>query len=451
MGSKAQNNKIIFGLKVRHKRTELGLSFAELSRHTGIAISYLNEIEKGKKYPKADKIMLLAAALGTTDAVLTSDEMPKNFAPVQDLLQSNFLNELPLDLFGIEMSKVVEIIASAPMRVGAFVSTLVELGRNYALREENFYFAALRSYLELHNNYFEDLEEAVRQFVRQNKIPISHSLSVHYLGGLLQKRFEINVVEDGLAPYPDLQHVRSVYVPKKRMLLLNGQLNETQKAFQLGKELGFNALHLTERSYTSSLLRVKTFEEALNHYKAGYFSAALLMHRDSFIKDVEQFLKRDKWDGQILISLMEKYQASPELLCQRLTGVLPQFFGLKKIFFLRFIEDTQTGKIEINKELHLDRKHQPHANGLEEHYCRRWISLTLLDDLKKLPVSQQTNYLTGVQKSHYYNTKDIYLCLSIARRVLGKNVSVTIGILVDAVAQTKIRFLNDPTVHRREV
>jgi XRE family transcriptional regulator, fatty acid utilization regulator len=229
MGSKAQNNKIIFGLKVRHKRTELGLSFAELSRHTGIAISYLNEIEKGKKYPKADKIMLLAAALGTTDAVLTSDEMPKNFAPVQDLLQSNFLNELPLDLFGIEMSKVVEIIASAPMRVGAFVSTLVELGRNYALREENFYFAALRSYLELHNNYFEDLEEAVRQFVRQNKIPISHSLPVHYLGGLLQKRFEINVVEDGLAPYPDLQHVRSVYVPKKRMLLLNGQLNETQK------------------------------------------------------------------------------------------------------------------------------------------------------------------------------------------------------------------------------
>jgi hypothetical protein len=186
--------------------------------------------------------------------------MPKNFAPVADLLQSNFLNELPLDLFGIEMNKVVEIIANAPMRVGAFVSTLVELGRNYALREENFYFAALRSYLELHNNYFEDLEEAVRQFVRQHRVPIGHALPVSYLAGLLGKKYEIEVVEDGLAPYPDLQAIRSVYLPKRRKLLLNGQLNEAQKAFQLGKELGFNALHLSERSNTGSLLRVKTFE-----------------------------------------------------------------------------------------------------------------------------------------------------------------------------------------------
>jgi hypothetical protein len=83
----------------------------------------------------------------------------------------------------------------------------------------------------------------------------------------------------------------------------------------------------------------------LNHYKAGYFSAALLMHRDGFVKDVEQFLKRDKWDGLFLIHLLEKYQASPELLCQRLTGVLPRFFDLKKIFFLRFVEDLKVGKI----------------------------------------------------------------------------------------------------------
>jgi XRE family transcriptional regulator, fatty acid utilization regulator len=452
MSNKAQNNKIIFGLKMRSRRTERNLSFAELSKQTGMAVSYLNEIEKGKKFPKADKISLLAAALETTSAELTSEEMPKSFAPVADLLQSNFLNELPLDLFGIEMSKVVEIIANAPMRVGAFVSTLVELGRNYALREENFYFAALRSYLELHNNYFEDLEEAVRQFVRQHRVPTGHALPVSYLVGLLGKKYEIEVIENGLAAYPDLQTIRSVYLPKRRKLLLNGQLNDAQKAFQLGKELGFNALHLTERSNTGSLLRVKTFEEALNHYKAGYFSAALLMHRDVFVKDVEQFLKREKWDGLFLIHLLEKYQASPELLCQRLTGVLPQFFDLKKIFFLRFVEDLTTGKIEINKELHLDRKHQPHGNGLDEHYCRRWVSVTLLDDLKRGVQTEKGDFLVGVQKSHYHKTNDEYLCFSIARKVGdAKHVSVTIGILMDAAAAAKIRFLNDPALSRREV
>ena len=68
-------------------------------------------------------------------------------APVGELLQSNFLNVLPLDLFGIELSKVVEIIANAPVRVGAFISTLLELSRNYALKEENMVIYLFRKYL----------------------------------------------------------------------------------------------------------------------------------------------------------------------------------------------------------------------------------------------------------------------------------------------------------------
>ena len=138
MSQKSQNHKIILGLKVRQLRTEKKLSFAVLSEQTGMSVSYLNEIEKGKKYPKDDKIQLLATALETTTDSLISAEMPQSLLAVESLLQSNFLSELPLELFGIEMNKVVEIIANAPMRVGAFISTLVELSRNYALREENF-------------------------------------------------------------------------------------------------------------------------------------------------------------------------------------------------------------------------------------------------------------------------------------------------------------------------
>ena len=152
-----QNSRIIFGLKVKQLRMGKGLSFAKLSKTAGMSVSYLNEIEKGKKSPKMDKVKTLAAALGTTYDELVSPILKGKLAAVGELLHSNFLNELPLDLFGIELSKVVEIIANSPSRVGAFISTLVELSRNFAFKEENFYFNAVRAYQELHYNYFEDI------------------------------------------------------------------------------------------------------------------------------------------------------------------------------------------------------------------------------------------------------------------------------------------------------
>ena len=39
------------------------LSLFGLSKLTGLSKSYLNEIEKGKKYPKTDKIVTLSEAL----------------------------------------------------------------------------------------------------------------------------------------------------------------------------------------------------------------------------------------------------------------------------------------------------------------------------------------------------------------------------------------------------
>ena len=56
MATKSQNERIIFGLKVKQFRQEKSMSFSELSKLAGMSVSYLNEIEKGKKYPKGEKI-----------------------------------------------------------------------------------------------------------------------------------------------------------------------------------------------------------------------------------------------------------------------------------------------------------------------------------------------------------------------------------------------------------
>ena len=470
MTNKAQYGKIIFGLKVHQLRESKNFSFSELSDITGISISYLNEIEKGKKYPKPDKVILLADALCISADALESPELPKNLQPLEELLRSNFLNELPLDLFGIELFKVVEMIASAPARVGAFIYTLVELSRNYALGEQNFYFAALRSYLELNNNYFEDLENAVTKFISDNNMPVCGNMPEHLLAALLKEKFGYHIVENGLDAYPALENIRAFFIKEKQKLLLNSRLTDAQRAFQFGKELGFNVLGLKERAYTASLLKVNNFDEVLNHFKAGYFSAALLMPRDSFCEDIAAFFQTEKWDeGAFFKKLILKYNATPEMLFQRMTNVLPKVFGLEKLFFLRILHPTSSNKFEINKELHLSGKHHPQSSSMNEHYCHRWISIGILtdselrifDDSKEeisSKINEQaeknlpfTNMRFGIQRSIYHKTGEDYICFSVAKSIGNIDSSVTIGILLDDKAREKIKLLNDVSIPSRIV
>ncbi|MEM6805455.1 MAG: helix-turn-helix transcriptional regulator, partial [Bacteroidota bacterium] len=52
MISSNQVISLIFGFKVRYLRQKFEYSYQELSKKTGLSTSYLNDIEKGKKYPK---------------------------------------------------------------------------------------------------------------------------------------------------------------------------------------------------------------------------------------------------------------------------------------------------------------------------------------------------------------------------------------------------------------
>jgi len=455
MKVKSQNERILLGLKVKQYRQGKDLSFAELANASGLSVSYLNEIEKGKKYPKAERLKSLAEALGISLEELTSPDLQNGLAPVAELLKSNFLNELPLDLFGIELSKVVEIIANAPTRVGAFISTLLEISRNYALQEENFYFGALRSYLELHHNYFEELEDAVVAFARKHGLPEGRPLPVALLRTLLENEYGYTIVERGLDPYPELQGLRSLFLPNDKKLLLNSKLNVRQTAFQLGKELGFQWLGLKERAFTSSILRGRVFEEVLNHSKAIYFSVALHMPLQAVRADMEVFFRQPRWNGEAFLAIMRKYDVSPEMLYHRLTNILPHFFGMKQLFFLRFVHQPDQGIFQMDKELHLSRKHHPHGNNLNEHYCRRWVALSLLHDLKSMQAEgKYADTLVRAQRSHFHHTEDEYLCITLARAAYpapDQNVSVTLGLELTPNLRRQVAFLDDPAIQRREV
>ena len=199
-------------------------------------------------------------------------------------------------------------------------------------------------------------------------------------------------------------------------------------------------------------MKVNNFQTVLNNYIAGYFAVGLLINRRTFIDDLKYFFNQPKWDKSYLLQLLLKYDVSPEVLFQRF-NILPKHFDMPKMFFIRMIHDPGAKEFHIDKELHLNRQHQPHANSLDEHYCRRWLSIS---QLQKLADKEQatTQVEVGVQFSKYTGTEDEYFCFTIARPAYfpsDNNVSVTIGLLADKELQEKINFSKDASIPRKMV
>jgi transcriptional regulator with XRE-family HTH domain/predicted transcriptional regulator len=443
-------DRMIFGLKIRQYRQEKGWNFDELSRQSGISVSYLNEIEKGKKYPKPENRQKLAKVFGVDEQVLISPRLTKQYAPIGELLQSNFLNELPLDLFGIQLQEVVEIIAKAPDRVNAFISALLDLARNYSLRDEHFFLASLRAYQELHFNYFEDLEQAATAFLVEHQLPAEPGITSDQLSQLLCCLYGYRIQSNGFGSTAELSQLRSIYLSSERVLLLRPELTEQQRLFQLAKEIGFNALQLKERPITSSLLKVNSFEEVLNNFKAAYFAVCLLINREYFTERLKQLFEQTRWDENAFLSLLQHLNVRPSVLFQRF-NVLSPAFDLHKIFFFRIAYHPSTQRYEMEKELQLNRRHQPHASGLNEHYCRRWLAIRQLEEIK-----QQENppaLVSGLQRATFIDTGEEYLCISVAEQgtLTTKQSSVFLGILLDAPSKATLRFVDDPSIPRENV
>jgi len=455
MISENSSLKYLFGLKIRELRLQKNLSFQELSEATGLSISYLSEIEKGKKYPKGDKIIQLADALDASYDYLVSLKVPKKIEPVAKLLQSNFLREFPLEMFGLDPQKIIEMVSNAPEKINAFLSTILQIARNYEMKQEQFYQAALRSYQEMHDNYFPELEQQVMDFRRKYQIGRAYQVSLEQLEQSLEKYFGIALDREQFRQYEALRHLRSFYLPEQKKLLLNSHLTRGQEKFLIARELAFQYLQYRERPLETPPQQTSTFDELLNNYKASYFSAALLMEKKEVIKDIRHFAGMPRWREEVFLNFLDKYDATPEMLMQRLTNILPKYFGIHNLFFLRFLGTDDFSRYELTKELHLSRFHNPHANQLNEHYCRRWISIGIIKNLRsQQKLRQSRQVLTGVQISKYWMTPNQYLCIAIAKPNESnpeESISVTIGFLVDAQLKRNINFLNDPELTTRIV
>ena len=427
--------KTVFGLKMKQFRQKKNISLQELSNQTGLSKSYLNEIENGKKYPKHDKIAQLATALNCNYNDLVSTKLDKSLSPIVEIIQSDFFKEIPLDLFGINKNNLISIISDAPKKVTAFVNTLIEISKNYNLSKERFYFAVVRSFQELYDNYFPEIEEKASAYSTENQIPYKPNSAD--LEIILTEKFHYEIRNVDFEKYGATGKLRSLYIPEKRLLLLNELLDEDQKTFIFAKEIGYNVLNLNPRPNTYSWLDFTSFEELLSNYYASYFAGCLLIHKGILTEKISQFFKSEDWEPENFENLIEEFTNSPETFYYRLTNILPQEHGIKDLFYLCFTKKKNSDKLEILKEIHLNQQQAPHANATNEHYCRRWIAVKNLMNLK------ENETLTDAQISHYKDSGLTYLVLSTSQKNPfsdGTNRSYCLGILLNSTSLKKITF-----------
>ncbi len=446
--------RTMFGVKLSRLRDARRLSQTALAQRARLSVSYLAEIEAGKKYPRTEKMLALAEALGVGYDELVSSQVDAEFAPLKGFLDSPVLQSFPFERFGLPREQLVHLLARSPHEVAALLRTVNDVARQYNIGVEHFLHAALRSYQELTGNYYPDLEAAAAALSAEIA---GHGGPSTSLATRLERWIEANlhltVDEKTLSRPSPLGGLRSVRVDPGGRLLLNPKLGPSQRAFTLAREAAFHRLALTPRSPVSPPDANGSFDQVLNDFKASYVAGAIVLPRAALVADLKRWFKQARWHPGDLLALMDKYQVTAETLLYRLSELAPGEFGLK-VHFLKF--RSVEGTFRLEKQLNLSNLPVPPGHGGGEHYCRRWLTTRLLTDLavrhhrhprKGPPPAPEI----GVQISRFPDDVSEYFCLGLAFLApIGPPdpVSLTIGFRIDDQFRRTVRFAADRTVPR---
>jgi transcriptional regulator with XRE-family HTH domain len=443
------NPRLILGLKLRRLRHAAGSTLRQLAESSGVSVSYLSEIEKGRKYPQPEKMMALAEALAVPFDELVSLQVTEDLSPLKQALASPLLREFPFALFGLEAGDVFELVNSDPTRAGALIHALLEVGQSYDVGIDAFLLAALRAYQQMNSNYFPDLEDAASIFRLENGWPVGSPASAADIASTLERDFGYAIDYTRLAGYPDLHDLRSVFQPgHPPRLLVNGDLMPSQQAFVLARELGYRVLDLDVRSLTSSWLRVESFDQVLNNFRASYFAGALLLDRATVETDMQELFAASTWQPELLAQAMARFEATPETYFTRMTQLVPHQFGLEEMFFLR-LSTQPGGVVHLTKMLNTSDLPLAAGLGLGEHHCRRWPSLRLLSAPKRPP-----GLALAAQRSRFLTADSEFLVVSSARALAldqSQRSSVTVGWRLDHRFERAARFARDPAIPEVDV
>ncbi len=442
---------------MRQARTESALTLTSFAKQCELSASYMTEIERGRKYPRADKILKMAEVLGKSYDDLVSIKLPSSLRYLETTLSSSAFQRFPYEEFGFEAADLITLLTREPDKASALLHGMLDISRRYGLKEKDFLWAALRSYQEIYENYFQALEDEALSFTEEFGVKYGLSktppINSQALDAILQDTYKYVIDTTTIAANPILSKFRSVFMQGRHPnLLINSTLWPRQVKFTLARELGYQYLKIKDRSTTSTPDQINSFGQIHNDFKAAYFGGALLMPRAAMLDDIEHLFNQETFQPQLLLTLLDKYDVTPEMLFYRFSELIPQFFGIK-LHFLRFHHQPNTDRFHLVKELNMNQLIVPSGIGAHEHYCRRWLSVRLLNEMPQNGAAARLfdRPYVGVQISEFVESQDRFLCLGFSRPlVLTSNVnsSVIVGFRITGDMKHIIRFANDVDIPR---
>lgn len=448
-----ENLRLVLGLKLRAERDRRGFTLQQLADRADLAVSYLSEIEKGKKHPKPARLLDLARALDVPYEELVSPKLGEELSPLEAFAASDFLREFPFELFGVSSESFFGLVAGDPKRAGALLRTFAEIGRRYDVEVEHLLFSALRSYQQLQGNYFPELETAAAELRAEEGWSPQRRIDESDLRRVLTRRWGYRIDDRTLPASRELAGLRSLFAEgSPPTLYVNGRLLPVQRAFLLAREVGYRALGLATRALTSSWLKVESFDQVLNNFRASYFAGALLIPAAALEPRLRRFFAARTFRPDALLSALDRFGATPEMLFYRVTELAPSRFGLPELYFVRFQRDAERRRARLTKVLNLSRVPSPHGVGGHEHACGRWPGIAILSD----PALERERAATPIraQRSRFLSDGVEFFVVAAARPLAlkpGAVTSVSLGFRVDERLAATAKFLDDPAVERRDV
>jgi XRE family transcriptional regulator, fatty acid utilization regulator len=89
----------------------------------------------------------------------------------------------------------------------------------------------------------------------------------------------------------------------------------------------------------------------------------------------------------------------------------------------------------------------PPGTGVNEHYCRRWLAIRILQDLERK--RKPAEPIVDAQVSRFIDSNSRFLCIAMARRLAlnpSATSSVSLGFRWDQEFERTVRFASDPAI-----
>jgi len=408
---------LTIGSRIRHLRTQQGMTLDELAAAIERAPSQVSMIENGRREPRFTQLQQIAKALGATLDDLFSTEPPSRRAALE------------IELERAQRGPLFDALGITPVRVGkglpgdaleALVALQREIDRLHRERastpeEARRANTELRASMRDQDNYFPELEQAARELLD----------AVGHAGGPISQRVASQIAEHlgySLHYVGDLpQTTRSVIDQRHhRLYLPGGSRGGGFSRTAVLQALAAEVLGHTEPHDYAEFLRQRV--------ESNYLSAAVLMPEDG----AAALLSGQKARREISIEdLRDAFAVSYEAAAHRFTNLATARLGLR-VHFMKVHESGVIHKAYENDGVRFPADPLGAVEG--QPVCRHWTARTIFDVEDRLsPFSQYTDTSTGT-----------FWCTSRTQRTADGEFSVSVGVPFSEVKW----FLGRDTPHR---